>query len=57
VWEGRRTSNAALPAMLQMEENRRRSIKMKLDVSTALKSPGGGEKTLFAGAFCCCQLA
>lgn len=49
-----RISNALLAATLQMEENRLWSIKMKLDVSTALKSRG--EKNAFPGAFCCCQL-
>lgn len=44
-----RISNALLAATLQMEENRLWSIKMKLDVSTALKSRG--EKMLFLGHF------
>lgn len=44
-----RISNALLAATLQMEENRLWSIKMKLDVSTALKSKG--EKKLFLGHF------
>lgn len=44
-----RISNALLAATLQMEENRLWSIKMKLDVSTALKSLG--EKMLFLGHF------
>lgn len=48
-----RVSNALLAATLQMEENRLWSIKMKLDVSTALKSRG--EKCFFWG-ICCCQL-
>lgn len=48
-----RISNALLAATLQMEENRLWSIKMKLDVSTALKSRG--EKCFFWG-ICCCQL-
>lgn len=48
-----RISNALLAATLQMEENRLWSIKMKLDVSTALKSQG--EKCFFWG-ICCCQL-
>lgn len=42
-----RISNALLAATLQMEENRLWSIKMKLDVSTALKSLG--EKCFFWG--------
>ena len=48
---GGRTSNALLAAMLQMEENRPWSIKMKLDVSTALKSQGGGKKSFLLGHF------
>lgn len=45
-----RISNALLAATLQMEENRLWSIKMKLDVSRALKSQRE-KKKLFLGHF------